>query len=29
MKSLPDVTPEATEHIIAFVRREQHKAGIK
>ncbi len=29
MKPLPDVTPETTEHIIAYVRREQHKAGIK
>ncbi|MBL3591124.1 MAG: cytochrome c [gamma proteobacterium endosymbiont of Lamellibrachia anaximandri] len=29
MKPLPDVTPETTEHIIAFIRREQHKAGIK
>ncbi len=29
MKPLPDVTPEATEHIIAYVRREQRKSGIK
>ena len=29
MKSLPDVTPEATEHIIAYIRREQRKVGIQ
>lgn len=29
MKPLPDVTPEATENIIAYIRNEQRKAGIK
>ena len=28
MKPLPNVTPEATEHIIAYIRQEQRKKGI-
>lgn len=28
MKPLPDVTPEMTQHIIAFVRKQQRKANI-
>jgi mono/diheme cytochrome c family protein len=29
MPALPDVTPEQAGHIIAYVRREQTRAGIK
>lgn len=29
MKPVPDVTPEATEHIVAHVRRVQRRAGIR
>lgn len=29
MQPVPDVSPEATQHIIAYVRREQRKSGIQ
>jgi len=29
MKPLPGVTPEKTEHIVAYIRREQRKVGIR
>lgn len=29
MPAVADITPEQTEHIVAFIRREQLKAGIR
>jgi hypothetical protein len=29
MPAVADITPEQTEHIVAYIRREQSNAGIR